>query len=113
MLLLSVEERRAPLTISLVMCSMLLIRDTEFGLLLPVRGPPSQLQVCEANDISLRLVMDHRVCISENGMLSDLTVERKGFVPAPSRPRSTSIADFVANPKLDGVNYSPCLSSLT
>lgn len=38
-------------------------------------------------------------------MLSDLTVERKGFVPAPSRPRSTSIADFVANPKLDGVNY--------
>jgi len=49
--------------------------------------------------------MDHRVCISENGMLSDLTVERKGFVPAPSRPRSTSIADFVANPKLDGVNY--------
>ena len=31
-------------------------------------------------------------------MLSDLTVERKGFVPAPSRPRSTSIADFVANP---------------
>jgi len=34
-------------------------------------------------------------------MLSDL----KGCIPAPSRPRSSTVADFVASPKRDGDNY--------
>jgi predicted HD phosphohydrolase len=54
---------------------------------------------CEASDVSLHVVMDRHVCASENGMLSDLSVTWEGFLPSPSRFRSTNIADFVANPK--------------
>jgi hypothetical protein len=52
-----------------------------------VCGPPSQLHVCEANDVSLHVVMNVMFDASENGMLSDLSVVRKGFL---TRAKATS-----------------------
>jgi hypothetical protein len=52
-----------------------------------------------SDDVSLHVVMNVMFGASENGMLSDLSVTWKGFLPAPSRFRSTNIADFVVYPK--------------
>ena len=87
------------------MCSNLLVSTTEIWHFQLVGDPPSQLHVCEANGVPPYPIIDHRVCISENGMLSDLTVQRKRSCPRQADLGAQALPTSLLIPTQDGVNY--------